>query len=513
MAQLSVIQSQAPGSMGLNTEAPAGSLPMEFGRTAYNCVIGNDGRLASRKAFTLFTAESGTAPTATVKSLYETVRADGNSDLVVGAGTVVKQLKLDTNVWVDMTPTTAPTDGNWQFAHFNNILFGTQASHLPVAWTRDVNNNWVGAAITMPSGVTTENFSVCHAAYGRVWMANGPSVKDILYGSELLNPLSFTAVGSGNIDLDQVWTNGQDEVVAIASHSGYLIVLGKKQCVLFQVPDDYAITGYTLVEVIKNVGCVSRDSVVTVGDDIVWAAPQGMVSLGRLLQQKSLPSGNLSRNVHFDFLDTIRTAGGPALKSAFLQSSEDLIVMYGRKDSWCFNTRRPTENGAAVATRWDEFPAELHSITYTRGGDLWCGGTEGKLFKYDTYGASDNKYKMRFYTGYLDFGQPTTIKFLKKFAFVIKGAANQSVTFKWAFDYKADYNGATDVIGEGQVPSEYNVIEYGIGEYSGGETVEEMRVNANRSGRLLQIGVEAEIKGDVVALYTAGVYATAGKTY
>jgi hypothetical protein len=344
-------------------------------------------------------------------------------------------------------------------------------------------------------------------------MANGPGVKDEVYGSELLNPLSFTNVGSGAIDLDQIWTNGQDEVVAITSHSGYLIILGKKQCVLFQVPDDYSITGYTLVEVIKNVGCVSRDSVVTVGDDVVWAAPQGMVSLGRLLQQKSLPSGNISKNVHFDFLDTIRTAGGPALKSAFIQSSEDLVVVYGKKDSWCFNTRRPTENGAAVATRWDDFPREVHSVTYTRSQELWCGTTEGKLYKYDTYGSTNNRYRMRFYTGYLDFGSPTSLKFLKKFAFVLKGAANQSVTFKWAFDYKANYAGATDIIGEGQVASEYNVIEYGIGEYGGGETIDEMRVNANRSGRLLQIGVEAEIKGDAVALYTATVYAVMGKTY
>lgn len=513
MAQLSVINSPAPGSMGLNTEAPAGALPMEYGRTAYNVVVGSDGRLQSRKALVAFEAVSGTGPTAAVKSLYETVRADGNSDLVVGAGTVVKQLKLDTNVWVDMTPGTPPTDGNWQFTHFNNILFATQSGHLPVAWTRNVSNEWVGAAVTMPSGAPTENFSVCHAAYGRVWMANGPSIKDVVYGSELLNPLSFTATGSGSIDLDQLWTNGQDEVVAITSHAGMLIILGKKQCVLFQVPDDYSITGLTLVEVIKNVGCVSRDSVTTVGDDVVWAAPQGMVSLGRLLQQKSLPSGNISKNVHFDFLDTLRVAGTGALKSAFIQSSEDLVVVYGDDGAWCFNTRRPTENGAAVATRWDQFPKLVYSAFYTRDGELWLGAADGTLYTYTTYGSTTNKYKMRFYTGYLDFGSPSNLKFLKKFAFVLKGAASQAVTFKWAFDFKGNYAGAVDVIGEGQVSFEYFDSEYNEAEYAGGETVEEMRVNANRSGKLLQIGVEADIQGDAVSIYSAAVYATPGKTY
>lgn len=513
MAQLQVIKSSAPGSLGLNTEAPEGAIPMEFGRTAYNCVIGSDGRLAARKGLLLYTAVSGTAPADVVDALYETVRADGNSDMVVGSGNKIKQLRLDTNVWQDITPTPAPSDGNWQFQSFNNILFATQVGHAPVAWTRNVSNDWVPAAITMPAGAPTENFSVCHAAYGRIWMANGPGIKDVVYGSELLNPLSFTNTGSGAIDLDQVWTNGQDEVVAITSHSGYLIILGKKQCVLFSVPDDYSITGFTLVEVIRNVGCVSRDSVCTVGDDITWVAPQGLVSLGRLLQQKSLPSGNISKNVHFDFLNTIITSPTGALKSAFIQSSEDLIVVNSSPGAWCFNTRRPTENGAALATRWDEFRYPVYSICYTRAGELWMGSSEGRLYKYSGYGDTNNTYKMRFYTGYLDFGDPTTIKLLKKFAFVIKGAASQSVTFKWAFDYKSNYNGATDTIGEGEVSDEYGIAEYNIAEYGGGETVEEMRVNANRSGRLLQIGVEATIKGDNVALYTANVYATIGKTY
>ena len=102
---------------------------------------------------------------------------------------------------------------------------------------------------------------------------------------------------------------------------------------------------------------------------------------------------------------------------------------------------------------------------------------------------------------------------LKKMAFVLKGAASQSVRFKWAFDYRNNYNGATDTIGEGQVSHEYGVAEYGEAEYAGGETVEEMRVNADRSGKLLQIGVEADIHGDNVSLYTATIFVTGGKTY
>lgn len=513
MSQLKVIDSTAPGSFGLNTELPSARLPMEFARSAWNCVIGNDGRLQSRKALVENEDLLGTPPAGTIQTIYETPRADGDSDLVIGAGTELFQLKLGTSTWFEITPANVPTDGNWQFQSFNDILFATQADHLPEAFTRNVSQEWTTAAITMPSGAPTENFSVCHAAYGRIWMANGDTIKDIVYASELLNPLDFTAVGSGELNLNDVWTNGQDEVVAITSHSGYLIILGKKQTVIYQAPDDLSVTGFTLVEVINNVGCAARDSVVTVGDDIVWVAPQGLVSLGRLLQQKALPAGNLSRNVHFDFTDTLRTAGGGALKSAFITSTEDLVIVFASKGAWCFNTRRPTENGAAIATRWDQFPADIYSICHARDGTVWMGAPLGVMYNYTTYGSTAAKYKMRFYTGYLDFGSPELIKFLKKFAFVLKGASNQAVTFRWAFDYKANYAGATDILGEGMANSEYGVAEYAIAEYSGGETVEELRVNASRSGKLLQIGVESDIQGDAVAIYTAAIYATIGKTF
>jgi hypothetical protein len=483
---------------------------MEHGRTAYNCVV-NNGRLTSRKALTLLTGQTGTGPSADVKSMYETIRQDGESNIVVGAGATVKQLRLDNNTWVDMTPVTTPTAGNWQFQGFNDQLLATQVGHVPVGWTIS-SGSWVNATYTPPGGYTTEQFSVCHAAFGHMWIANGHTKKDVLFGSALLAPLDFASTGSGSIDMDKVWANGQDEIVAITSHSGYLIVLGKKQVVLFQAPADLAITGFTLVEVLKNVGCVSRDSVASIGDDIVWCAPQGLVSLGRLLQEKSLPMGNLSRNVHSDFLETMENANY-ALKSAFANSGENLIVVSATKGAWCFNTRTPTQNGAAVATRWDQFPYNIFTVIQTRNGNLYFGGEGGRMYLYTGYGDTNNKYKLRFYTGYLDYGAPSTLKFPKKFSFVLKGSANQQVAFKWAFDYKSNYSTEIDTIGAGVVSFEYGTAEYNLAEYGAGETIEELRVNASKSGRTIQIGIECDIAGEEVALYAMSMYATMGKTY
>lgn len=530
MSQLQVIDTVAPGGFGINTELPPGNLPLQFARMAYNCVVGITGRLTSRKGLVSLTATqypapdptslpsfpnpqapTGTPPSGIIGSMYETILPDGGSSLVVAGGTSIKQLKFATYAWVDMTPTAAPTAPYWQFQSFNDKLVGTQVGHAPEGWTVSAGGEWVSAPITMPTGYDDEAFSVCHAAFGRMWMANGPSTKDTVFGSDLLNAHDFgTAGSSGAIDLDKVWANGQDEVVAISSHAGYLIIFGTKQTVLFQAPDDLAITGFSLVEVIKNVGCIAKESVVTIGDDIVWAAQQGMVSLGRLLQEKGLPMGNISRNVHFDFLDTIVTSQFK-VSAAFDQANENIIVIDRDTNAWVFNTRKGTPDGAAITTRWDQFPTKMHSICRVRGGTLYFGGEDGNIYFYAGYGSSSNHYTMRYYSGSQNFGNTSGLIFLKKLAFVLRGAGNQAVTFKWAFDYSSNYAGATAVLGGGQQPSFYGIGEYTVAEYAGGVQIDEVRVAGNRSGKLLQFGLETEINGNEVSILGSSVFVTPGK--
>jgi hypothetical protein len=522
--QLSVINSSGPGSLGLNKEEPAVNLPLEYCLSAWNCVIETDGRLTSRKALIQIpNTEEGeeditvVGPSEPVKSMYETIKPDGVSDIVLGTTTMLFQYtpSTDTYVALPITPYSAPTNGEWQFQAMKDKLLCTQAEHDVMAYVRDgVTQNWTttGATYTAPTGLAAEQFTICHAAYGRMFLGGGPSNPKKIFWSPVLEPLTFTGTGSGSLDLSEVFTNGQDEVVAIATHSGFLVFLCKKQTVVFALPEDRDPAYMSLVEVINDVGCTSKWSVASVGEDLVWAAKQGMVSLGRLLQQKSMPYGNISRRVHFDFLQTQQVAGQGALKSVFMQDSENLLVFHSATGCWCFNVRKTNPGDPAIATRWDQFPGNIYCGVFTNDGDTIFGG-DGALYRYSTYGDSLNPYTIRYYSGYMDFGSPNTIKFLKKFAYVLRGASNQTVTFKWAFDYNTNYAGATDTIGEGATVAEYNEAEYGEDEYSSGESIEEVRVNATRSGKVLQIGVEAIINGDPVGIYSVAAYVTGGKTY
>jgi len=519
--QLSVINSAGPGSLGINKEDPAVNLPLEFCLSAWNCVIETDGRLTSRKALVEIpqTEVAGEPPTyigpsAAIKSIYESIKPDGVTDLVMGSGTEIWQYTPSDDTYMEITLAVAPTAGEWQFQAMKDKMLATQAGHTVKAFVRDVNSDWTetGATYTEPSGLTNEEFSICHAAYGRMFIGGGPTNPKKVYWTPVLEPHTFTGVGSGALDLSEVFTNGQDEVVAIATHSGFLVFLCKKQTVVFALPEDRDPAYMTLVEVINDVGCTSKWSVASVGADLVWAAQQGMVSLGRLLQQKSMPYGNVSKKVHFDFLSTQQTAGAGALKSVFLQDSENLLVFHNHSGCWCFNTRKTPAGEAAIATRWDQFPGNVYCGVFTNDGEAIFGG-DGVLYKYRTYGSSDAPYTMRYYSGYMDFQAPSNLKFLKKFAYVLRGASSQAVTFKWAFDYNTNFAGYTDTIGDGSAEAEYNVAEYDIAEYSMGEMIEEVRVNATRSGKVLQIGVEAIIKGDPVGIYSVAAYVTGGKTY
>ncbi len=232
--QLSVINSSGPGSLGLNKEEPAVNLPLEYCLSAWNCVIETDGRLTSRKALIQIpNTEEGeeditvVGPSEPVKSMYETIKPDGVSDIVLGTTTMLFQYtpSTDTYVALPITPYSAPTNGEWQFQAMKDKLLCTQAEHDVMAYVRDgVTQNWTttGATYTAPTGLAAEQFTICHAAYGRMFLGGGPSNPKKIFWSPVLEPLTFTGTGSGSLDLSEVFTNGQDEVVAIATHSGFV---------------------------------------------------------------------------------------------------------------------------------------------------------------------------------------------------------------------------------------------------------------------------------------------------
>ena len=142
------------------------------------------------------------------------------------------------------------------------------------------------------------------AAFGRLFVVGNATNDNTIYWSDLLNGNAFTGGSSGNIDVSKVWPNGFDKIVALAAHNGLLVVVfGEQNTIVYSGATSPA--SMTLSDNIPGVGCVDRKTVQSIGSDLLFLSQDGLRSLGRAVQEKSLPISDLSRNVKQDLIATI----------------------------------------------------------------------------------------------------------------------------------------------------------------------------------------------------------------
>jgi hypothetical protein len=135
-------------------------------------------------------------------------------------------------------------------------------------------------------------------------------------------------------------------------------------------------------------------------------------------------------------------------------------------------------------------------------------GYVGKYFGHDDNGTS---YRLRYFTNYFDFDQPTGIKVLKKAGFVVIGGSSQAIAVKYGFDYADNYQSVVKNLDSATV-YEYGIGEYGIAEYSGGIVLDRFTVNLGGAGAVMQIGVETDINGNPLSIQKIDIGVKLGKT-
>lgn len=511
MSQLNNLSSASIGRMGLMTAGPGTDTPLDICRVATNAVIERSGRVSARQAFNTVTPSAGSYG-ANVRSLHETIRKDGSIEIISADDTGFGIYTKSTGAFTALAGVAASVDGHWQFTNADNQMLAGRVGSVLQCWQRDGSGNWASLAIVPKASWADNKYSVVHTAFGRAWVANRSDEKSIVYGSVLLDIHDFNGASSGTIDLNSVWANGQDEVVAISSHANFLVIIGKTQTVLYTMPADLSIGGMVLHEVIKNVGCVSKYTVVNTGNDLVWLSQQGVVSLGRLTQVTNLPIGNISKNVHFDLISKmIGYTDLTTTRAMYQRDMQNYLLFFGDTTAYCFSMRqRSDEDGAALATTWDALPA-TYGCVFTRDGTFYTSGATG-LMLYSGYNSTAFPYNMEWASGYNDFGDPSILKFLKKLHFRALGASSQIMNFRWSWDFRTDYQSASATIETtGAALSEWNIAEWGLGEFSVGAQVGTCHVPASGSGTILQIGLSAPVNGSELTFYSLDVMVTTGK--
>jgi len=138
-------------------------------------------------------------------------------------------------------------------------------------------------------------------------------------------------------------------------------------------------------------------------------------------------------------------------------------------------------------------------------------GKPGYVASYTGYKDNGQAYRMQYFTNHLDLGDPSVTTVLKKLTATIVGGSNQSITFKWGYDFKGNYNSATKLI-PNQSISYFGVDEYNMSAtYSNGSLIQSLSVFPNGAGKVIQTGYETDIFGSALSIQKIEIFAKNGK--
>ena len=358
---------ESPGFLGLNSQKSGSVLPVGWASVMENFIYDNLGRLASRKGTQQL---NGTVVTSspTIRQSHEYIDVNGTVLNIFAADNKIYKEASGTMTDISGTITT-PTADDWQFANFNGWVVGHQADHAPIIMTST-------AGSFADSGGTQHNGNMVLSAWGRKWTV----LANTLYYSDLLID-NMTGGSSGNFDLSKFWPSGMDKAVALADFNGYLVVFGENSIIVYENPDDPTVM--TIVEGVDGLGCIARDSVQVVGKEIMFLSNTGVRTLGRTIQEKSMPITDVSKNVRDELLALVVGETKVRIKSAY--NSKDgfyVLSLPTAGVSFMFDLKFPNEDGTLKIGRWSIAPTAMH---YSNGNILYTAITAGYLSKYFGY--------------------------------------------------------------------------------------------------------------------------------
>lgn len=362
---------------------------------------------------------------------------------------------------------------------------------------------------TLPTGYTVDTFkpNVALAAYGRMWYADIAGDKQTIYFSELLRGEILAGANAGSLNIGTVVPNN-DPIVALAAHNNFLIIFCKRNIIIYSNADN--VENLTLADTIKGIGCIARDSVQNSGTDIIFLSDTGVRSLLRVIQEKSLPFRDLSKNVRDELMTYVNSETPKLIKSAYSPNDAFYVLALPTSGiSYVFDMRVPLEDGSARVTTWNKIEPQALFVTENR--DMLI-GKSGYIGKYTGYADDVSSYRMQYYTSFFDFEKPTVIKILKKINSIVFGGAAQTFVVKWGYDYGGlNYSQELSLI-------DSNVAQFGISEYNttaeyaGSETINSLSNSGQGYGKVLQVGFEVEIANSAMSIQKFDVFVKTGRT-
>ena len=445
------------GVNGLNTQNNPSTLDSSWLTRADNVVLRESGRISFRKGFKQKVVPTGTA----IASMVEH-NDQGTNKIFASHGTSIYTIDFTSpnaafpSSGDDVKRTVSGTTGDWQFVNFNDRLHCFHTGVIPQRYDGSLGSGskWTAHA-TDPASITTLFDPSCGMGYyGRIWCGGVAEAKDVVYYSNLLDGDDWTGGDTGLIDLAKVWAT--DEIVALAPFYGKLVIFGKENIVIYNSPE--TVGSLAVDEVIKGIGCVSRDSVQAIGDDLVFLSATGLRSLARTTEKDKLPLTDLSVNIKDTLIRNIGQSTN--VKSVYVENEGIYIMSFVDKNiNYVFDFKHITPNGAPRITTWffddDREPA---SMIYTElYSGLLVGQKDGGIAGYEGYFDTDLAWvnSAASYTNdpfttdissiWIPMGETMSAALLKRMIFTLEGGSGATMGIKWYKDFSPSPSNTTTI--------------------------------------------------------------------
>lgn len=528
----------SPGFAGLNKQEAGQTTNVgpEFALELQNAVFDSVNRVSARLGH-LSLAATGLTAAQTVDVLHEFLNNAGTSTLIAVTSDLKLFSSIDSGVtWVDRTGAITLLTTDVQFVNFDGQVIGINDGVDAFQW-----DGVAGSFTTVvESGGTQPTGKAGLAAYGRLWRV-GADNKTIQF-SGLLDVDdwdSLAAGGAGSIDLSNVWTLGTDTIEGIAAFGATLVVFGKKH-IIFYIDG----SGSTLavdpaqmyvVDTIEGTGLVARDSIQNIGDtgDIFYLSPAGLQSLLRVQQERTNPMVTISDNIR-DFLDRAVVAETGRIDSLYNSTKGFYLLNLPVQNKLIMvDTKRRLQNGQARVAEWQGIdPNSIVSTVGEAEKQIYFGFT-ADVSRYDGLDDDGTAYTFRYHSAHLDLSTAqqvlaTFLKIYKRLGAIILTTGNQSIVFRWGFDFKGLSESVTLVL-TADPQAEYGTAEYGangvydstdvtlvagvdVSEYGADAAMLELlSVPMKGTSRYVQIGIEITINGSQISFQELDIYSKLGR--
>jgi len=450
-----------------------------------------------------------------IEQLFQFNNSSGNKLIATATVSSTRKIfKLDTPYtdFEDITGSTSPSGNDWQFVNFNDKVIGARESNTMIVYTGSSNFANISAASgTVPDG------RIVHSAFGRLWAqkADTGTGQNIIAYSALLDETHWST-GAGEINVlgtAGAVATGYDELVAISSFDGFLVAFLRHSIVIYDSPE--APGSLAIEQVIQGIGCLARDSVQQVGDDIYFLSDTGVRSLKQVVfTANRVELKETSKIVRRDLVDDMTGGVASKIRSSYDPREGQYWLKSPAGNIWVFNNHSLVDIQQPRITKYTN--TDWYSFVYFEGETFLS--YKGCIGKYHGYNDVDiatspptaKTYSCRWASNYADF-DTSKLKILKNVGVTVFGASGQKMTLDWDFDQgNATSNTTVEIKGAGSA-AEWNAAEWGLAEFSGGIALEKLRSSASRMGRTVSLGLTFNSDGNAMSVEQMSLFAKIGR--